>query len=500
MLKKPGDISNPDVPFVGAGADPGPKPSKKQAGQAGELPLAELRLHEGPPARVRARPSRSAGPWRTKWKHKASALTEFPPAIAQNRILQLSDDARLVSRDLETRQEALEAQARLACRPRRPAIEDGRVYVTLLETSKGSGSGRIVCLRFKGRQDPVVARRSPAAASPRRWSHNGRVYFGSEGGTVYALDAKSGKQDWTYRAGGAVKGSPTLSDDGVLFFGAYGGSVHAVRARDGARIWSKRAAGGLLRGGNFYATAAVAYGRVYIGATDGRAYSFSAKDGRDRLGAPDRPLRLLLGGGQERRRARADGVLRLLRRHLLRARRQVGQGALDAPLGRQDLRLADDRRRHRLLRRPRPGDHASASTSPAASSRFRYDIGAYDPIISDGENLYLTGNRSLTALEPRRLYVKRQQGQAGEGAQEEGRGPLARLPRVARELPPAGAVRAAGGGARAADPDARLMAVTRPELGPTLPGAAAASGFGIPPVVTLGRRGACSRRAPWRRS
>jgi PQQ enzyme-like repeat protein len=39
---------------------------------------------------------------------------------------------------------------------------------------------------------------------------------------------------------------------------------------------------------------------------------------------------------------------------------------------------------------------------------FHYDIGAYDPIVSDGVNLYLTGNRSLTALEPRRLYKKRE--------------------------------------------------------------------------------------------
>jgi hypothetical protein len=38
---------------------------------------------------------------------------------------------------------------------------------------------------------------------------------------------------------------------------------------------------------------------------------------------------------------------------------------------------------------------------------FRYELGAYDPIISDGQNLYLTGNRSLTMLEPRRAFEKR---------------------------------------------------------------------------------------------
>ena len=31
---------------------------------------------------------------------------------------------------------------------------------------------------------------------------------------------------------------------------------------------------------------------------------------------------------------------------------------------------------------------------------FRRSQGAYDPVISDGKHLYLTGNHSLTALRP----------------------------------------------------------------------------------------------------
>jgi hypothetical protein len=31
---------------------------------------------------------------------------------------------------------------------------------------------------------------------------------------------------------------------------------------------------------------------------------------------------------------------------------------------------------------------------------FRRDQGAYDPVISDGKHLYLTGNHSLTKLRP----------------------------------------------------------------------------------------------------
>ena len=460
VLKEPGDISNPDVPFVGAEPTPGPTPGKKQqAAKPVELPLAAstaTRRTTGARSSPR-KPIR--GPVAGQVEAQGLGADRVPardrpephPPALRRRAARLARPRH--------RQAQLEAQARVSLSASTPAIEDGRVYVTLLETSKGSGNGRIVCLRFKRRQDPVVARRSPAAASPRRWSTTAASIFGSEGGTVYALDAKSGKQDWTYSAGGAVKGSPTLSDDGVLFFGAYGGSVHAVRARDGARIWSKRRPAGLLRGGNFYATAAVAYGRVYIGATDGRAYSLSAKDGRSpgrtrpaATSTPPRPSRTSPGAGRWCSSAPTTA-------RSTRSTRKSGKVALDAPLGRQDLRLADHRRRHRLLRRPRPRDHDRPEDRAAASVAFRYDIGAYDPIISDGENLYLTGNRSLTALEPRRLFEKRRKAKQEKVRKKKA---VARAlvspawPESCRQLAPCGPL---DGGARAADPDARLMAV-----------------------------------------
>jgi outer membrane protein assembly factor BamB len=66
-----------------------------------------------------------------------------------------------------------------------------------------------------------------------------------------------------------------------LIFGDYSGSVTAIRRTDGSRIWSTGTSGGAfgLRSGQFYSTPAVAYGRVYIGNTDGFVYSFAARDG-----------------------------------------------------------------------------------------------------------------------------------------------------------------------------------------------------------------------------
>jgi outer membrane protein assembly factor BamB len=119
----------------------------------------------------------------------------------------------------------------------------------------------------------------PSRTESSPYVRGGRVYFGSEDGTVYALRAGTGHTIWTYHAGGAVKAALAFSG-GRLFFGDYAGVATALRARDGARVWSTSTAGlALGRSGRFYSTPAVAFGRVYMGNTDGRVYSFTARSG-----------------------------------------------------------------------------------------------------------------------------------------------------------------------------------------------------------------------------
>ena len=402
VLKQPGDISNPDVPFLGAEPTPEPEPGKKKKAKPSNFRWPRYGFTKD--HRRSFEPDKPLrGPWRAKWKRKATALTEFPPAIGQGRILQLSDDARLVSRDLETGKRRWKRKLG-SLSASTPALDDGRVYVTLLETSKGSGTGRIVCLRFRD-GEILWSKKLPSRSESSPLVHNGRVFFGSENGALYALDARSGKQDWTYRAAGAIKGSPTLSD-GVLFLGDYGGVVQAVRARDGAKIWSSSAAKGLVRSGNFYATAAAAFGRVYIGATDGRAYSLSAKDGRvawavqtGRYVYSSAAVKDVAGLGPTVYFGSYDGVFYAVDARSGKRRwthRSGGKISGSPTIVGDTVYYADLGRATTIGLNTRTGDVA-----------FRYPIGAYDPIVSDGENLYLTGNRSLTALEPRRAFEKR---------------------------------------------------------------------------------------------
>lgn len=69
----------------------------------------------------------------------------------------------------------------------------------------------------------------------------GLLYFGSDNGTFYALEAKSGKVVWTYKIIFGAKGkmifsSPTICG-GMVFFGGYDGNFYALDKRTGELVW-----------------------------------------------------------------------------------------------------------------------------------------------------------------------------------------------------------------------------------------------------------------------
>ena len=69
---------------------------------------------------------------------------------------------------------------------------------------------------------------------------------------------------------------------GILYFGDYAGRAYALNAATGHQIWAVGTSGSHFGfgSGNFYASPAVAFGRVYMGNTDGFVYSFAAATGQ----------------------------------------------------------------------------------------------------------------------------------------------------------------------------------------------------------------------------
>ena len=198
----------------------------------------------------------------------------------------------------------------------------------------------------------VTASAAPRALKGVKWSfatgesivsspvwHAGTLYFGSDDGFVYALDAATGRQRWAARTGGPVPSTPAVANgrvhvmsydgrlhtldaatglplwqfategerrfearglhgnlprtqtvadpydvylsspavaDGMVFFGSGDGYVYALDAATGTLRWKQRT------GDVVHASPAVADGAVIVGSWDGKLYAFDAKSGAER--------------------------------------------------------------------------------------------------------------------------------------------------------------------------------------------------------------------------
>lgn len=72
----------------------------------------------------------------------------------------------------------------------------------------------------------------------------GRLFVGSQNGTVYALDARSGCIYWTFTAKSGVRTALTFERDAVsgrsfVFFGDTGANVYALDAATGRPVWTR---------------------------------------------------------------------------------------------------------------------------------------------------------------------------------------------------------------------------------------------------------------------
>jgi polyvinyl alcohol dehydrogenase (cytochrome) len=69
---------------------------------------------------------------------------------------------------------------------------------------------------------------------------NGKLYVGSAGGAVYALDARTGCSHWTFDAGAGVRTAITIGPGPVAYFGDLQANVYAVDTDSGSQLWKTR--------------------------------------------------------------------------------------------------------------------------------------------------------------------------------------------------------------------------------------------------------------------
>ncbi len=341
-------------------------------------------------------PARLFPPFKRLWVRNGNSLLEFPPSIYGDHIFQLADNGTLSAINLHTghtfwqrRIGSLSAST--------PAAVRKVVYATVLARNTGVHKGEILALAYA--TGKILWRRAlPSSSESSPLVDHGRVFFGSQAGTVYALNAHNGNVIWTYHAAGAVKASPSLSG-GILYFGDYSGHLQAISESTGRRIWDSDSGGALLGSGTFYSTAAVMYGRVFLGNTDGRIYAYDASTGRldwaVQTGAyvyASPAIANAPGLGPTVYAGSYDGTFYALNArsgHIEWRFHPGGRISGSATVIGRVVYFAD-LATHRTY-------GLGISTGRVV---FQMHTGSFDPVISDGQDIYLTGYTGLYSLAP----------------------------------------------------------------------------------------------------
>lgn len=381
VLKRPGDVLNPEAAFE----------SEEKAEVRGVIDWPLYGLDK---QRTRYLPAKKVRPpFRRIWRFASGQLLEFSPIVVDRVVYGLGNDGLAFALEATTG-EVIWKRTVARLNASAPAFHDGRLYGVSLEP------GQAFALDVKTGKT-LWRKPLPGRSESSPMVDHGRVYFGSEVGTLYAVDARTGKSIWETSLGGEIKGAPAL-DRGILYIGTYAGDMHAVRAKDGSVKWSSSDQGtGFGRSGSFYGSPAVAFGRVYAGNLDGRMYSFeqgtgalawSHSTGSAQYGiysspvaadTPKAPPTIYFGA--------FDAKLYALDARNGAERWAVGAGGAvsGAPsLVGEIVYVANISKQTTL------GFNAATG-----KRKFRVKTGAYNPIISDGKRLYLTGYSTVTAYE-----------------------------------------------------------------------------------------------------
>lgn len=253
---------------------------------------------------------------RLRWRHPLFHAAREAPAAAGGRVYAVGRSALLTFRADGGQQWWFETNN--IWRFHAPVVANGRVYVAMTKVKYSTSfDARVVTYDLHGDlrwQSPVGSNVLPPFAVA---VEGDRVFAGRD--RVYALDARTGRRDWTFDDPAvAAFGNPVVADDTVYTpatwrsDGVPAGALYALNRTDGGERWRVRtglsptppavttdgiylAAGraiglnldGTRRweyGGNQFVTASpsVAEETVYFPGIDGRVVAVDAADGEPR--------------------------------------------------------------------------------------------------------------------------------------------------------------------------------------------------------------------------
>jgi outer membrane protein assembly factor BamB len=330
-------------------------------------------------------------PFAIRWKFKGGHLLEYSPIVVGGQLFGINNSGLAFS--IKTRTGKARWKQQVAhLNASAPTYSDNTIYFSNLEP------GQVVALAaFDGHQ--IWKHPLPGRTESSPLVVGNKVIVGCECNTVFALNKKTGKTIWERHVAGAVKASPAYSN-GTVYVGDYGGELSALHVNDGSVKWQTGSQGTSFgRTGQFYATAAVAFGRVYVGNTDGRMYSFDQQTGK--LLWSHSTGNYVYAGAVAAQTADTPPTIYF--------------GSYDGTFYALDARTGEER-----WTQPDLGSISGAASligdtvyvadlkttstygfnAVNGNKVFQYSDGAYNPVISDGAQLYLTGYKTIYGFKP----------------------------------------------------------------------------------------------------
>jgi len=240
----------------------------------------------------------SAGPSQlkgVKWTFKTGGAIVSSPVIANSVVYITSMDGHLFAIDQETGKEKWNFKSRMPIAST-PAVVGEAIYfvssagsLAALDVATGKPKW-VFATEFERKFEAknLHGYPSPAQTIPDAWDLwtsspavvNGKVYFGSGDGNIYAVTADTGVELWKVQTKDVVHASPAVFNN-TVYIGSWDSNLYALNADTGEEKWTFKAGedNTVHNQVGFQSSPAVADGVVYVGCRDGHVYALDAANG-----------------------------------------------------------------------------------------------------------------------------------------------------------------------------------------------------------------------------
>ena len=230
-----------------------------------------------------------------KWTFKAGGPIVTSPVIADGVVYIGAMDGHLYAVDQQTGKEKWNFKSHMPIQST-AAVSGGTVYFvssagSLAALDVATGKPKWVLpteyeRKFEAKN--LHGYPSPAQTIPDAWDIytssptvvNGKVYFGSGDGGVYAADAQTGVLQWKFTTGDVVHASPAVVN-GTVYIGSWDSYLYAIDAETGVKKWAFKSGedNTIHNQVGFQSSPTVVDGTVYVGCRDAHVYAIDAATG-----------------------------------------------------------------------------------------------------------------------------------------------------------------------------------------------------------------------------